>query len=250
MAFCHPLQPYRRWHPVIDASMTADLPQTSYDTLQQAIGYRFKDSHLLLRALTHKSVFAADQGHYERLEFLGDRVLGLVISDALYSHFREDDQGALTKRFHALVQQGALAEIAHRLELQKLIITDASGQASQQESVLADVIEALIAAIYIDGGLAEAKRFIFAYLDITKTTKDDGEANPKSALQEWAMGQKLPLPDYRVIAISGPDHAPTFLIEISLSGYQPIQASGGSKKEAEQKAARQYLKLLKQEASS
>lgn len=230
--------------------MSTDLPKTSYDALQQAIGYRFQDPQLLLRALTHKSAVAADQGHYERLEFLGDRVLGLVISHALHSHFTDDDQGALTKRFHALVQQGALAEIAHQLGLQEVIITDASKQAARQESVLADVVEALIAAVYIDGGYEEAQSFIFTYLDITKTTKDDGEANPKSALQEWAMSRKLPLPDYRVIETTGPDHAPTFVIEIALSGYESMKASGASKKEAEQKAARHYLKFLKQKASS
>lgn len=218
--------------------------------LQEAIGYEFKDISLLRDALTHKSAPNASVGHYERLEFLGDRVLGLEISYALFNHFKDEDQGYLTKRFHALVQQNALAGIAKTLDLSSYIITDVTGQAARQDSVMSDVVEALIAAIFIDGGKDAASQFIFRHLDITKTTSDDGEANPKSALQEWAMARKFPLPTYGLIEVSGPDHAPSFIIEARLTDEHKLHATGTSKKDAEQQAARELLRLLKQKESS
>ena len=226
------------------------LSANGYDELQEKMGYHFADKGLLRTALTHKSAPLAGGDHYERLEFLGDRVLGIEVAHALYVHFTEDDQGALTKRFHALVQQNALAAIAGRLHLQDHIITNAAKEAAKQPSVLADVVEALIAAIYLDGGQNEARDFIFRFLDITKTTSDDGEANPKSALQEWAMGRKYDLPRYQLVAVTGPDHAPQFLIEACLDDTLKTQASGASKKEAEQQAARELLRMVKQKESS
>ncbi len=221
----------------------------SFAHLQDQMGYRFADESLLQAALTHKSATTAPHGHYERLEFLGDRVLGLEISHALYHHFKDDDQGYLTKRFHALVQQSALAEIAHKLDLQDIIITDATGQAAQQASVLSDVVEALIAAIYLDGGRQAASDFIFRFLDITSTTSNDSEMNPKSALQEWAMARKLPLPAYELLEVSGPDHAPVFSIEVVLSDSYKTRATGSSKKEAERLAARALLQMVQKKES-
>ena len=221
----------------------------SFAHLQDQMGYRFADESLLQAALTHKSATTAPHGHYERLEFLGDRVLGLEISHALYHHFKDDDQGYLTKRFHALVQQSALAEIAHKLDLQDIIITDATGQAAQQASVLSDVVEALIAAIYLDGGRQAASEFIFRFLDITSTTSNDSELNPKSALQEWAMARKLPLPAYELLEVSGPDHAPVFSIEVVLSESYKTRAKGSSKKEAERLAARALLQMVQKKES-
>ena len=234
--------------------MTKTPPRTlsanCFDKLQDQMGYRFADTALLRTALTHKSAPSASGGHYERLEFLGDRVLGIEVAHALYTHFTDDDQGDLTKRFHALVQQNALAAIADKLHLQDYIITNAAKEAAKQASVLADVVEALIAAIYLDGGQEHARAFIFRFLDITKTTSDDGEANPKSALQEWAMARKYALPRYQLIAVTGPDQAPQFLIEARLDDRVKTQASGASKKEAEQQAARELLRMVKQKESS
>ena len=231
---------------VTHGTLSANL----FDELQDKMGYRFADTELLRTALTHKSAPTAGSGHYERLEFLGDRVLGLEVAHALYAHFTDEDQGYLTKRFHALVQQNALAAIAATLDLQGNIITNAAKEAAKQPSVLADVVEALIAAIYLDGGQNEARDFIFRHLDITKTTSDDGEANPKSALQEWAMARKYALPSYQLVAVTGPDHAPQFAIEARLDDRLKTQASGASKKEAEQQAARELLRMLKQKESS
>ena len=227
-----------------------NLTTIALTSLQDKLGYHFKDSSLLQAALTHKSAQNAPHGHYERLEFLGDRVLGLEISHALYQHFQAEDQGYLTKRFHALVQQSSLADIAKKLDLQDLIITDAAGQAAQQPSVLSDVIEALIAALYLDGGRHVASDFIFQHLDITATTSNDSEMNPKSALQEWAMARKLPLPAYHLLEVTGPDHAPLFTIEVTLGDNTKMQATGASKKEAERHAARLLLQMVQQKESS
>ena len=226
------------------------LSSTHFDELQDQMGYRFADAGLLRTALTHKSAPSAGGGHYERLEFLGDRVLGIEVAHALYAHFTAEDQGYLTKRFHALVQQNALAAIADRLHLQDYIITNAAKEAAKQPSVLADVVEALIAAIYLDSGQNEAKAFIFRFVDITKTSSDDGAANPKSALQEWAMARKYALPSYELVAVTGPDHAPQFSIEARLDDRLTTQASGASKKEAEQQAARALLRMVQQKESS
>ena len=221
-----------------------------FETLQQEIGYHFKSQKWLLEALTHKSGSDALKGHYERLEFLGDRILGQAISLALFKTFPEDDQGALTKRYHAVFRQDALARIAHHLSLADFIITDSTKQASQQESVLSDVVEALIAALYLDGGQEAATAFIDRYIDVTQTTSDDEQTNPKSALQEWSMARKWPLPSYHVISHDGPAHAPIFIIEVRLGDKGRMTAQGVSKKQAEQKAARALLAALKQKEQS
>ena len=229
--------------------MTTSGTLTLFETLQDDLGYAFQDLALLQQALTHKSAPDADKGHYERLEFLGDRILGQAISLALFQHFEDDHQGDLTKRYHALVQQGTLADIAIKLNLADIIITDNTKQAAQQASVLSDVVEALIAALYLDGGQAASDAFIYRYLDITKTSADDGDANPKSDLQEWVMAQKWPMPHYHLIKTSGPDHAPEFLIEVSVADKGKTTATGTSKKIAEQQAARALLATFKQKVT-
>ena len=230
--------------------MTGKTSLPSFDKLQADIGHHFDDLSLLQMALTHKSAPTAMGAHYERLEFLGDRILGQAVSHALYTHFKDEDQGKLTKRFHALVQQNALAKIAHTLGLDSLIITDGTKQAASQDSVLSDVIEAIIAALYLDGGQKAADQFITRFIDITKTSADDGHLNPKSALQEWVMARKWPLPKYQAIETSGPDHSPIFVIEVSTDTGHKARGEGTSKKEAEQKAARELLRELKQKEIS
>lgn len=231
--------------------MTA--PLSLFYSLQDQIGYHFKDLALLQSALTHKSASvdkAKGVNDYERLEFLGDRILGQAVAHALYQHFTSDHQGALTKRYHGLVQQDALAKIAATLRLETLIITDSTRQAAKQPSVLSDVVEALIAAIYLDGGQDAATSFIMRYIDITDTSADDGDANPKSALQEWTMARKMPLPRYQLVKTTGPDHAPIFVIEAMIEGVASLTGEGASKKSAEQQAAKALLALLKQNEDS
>ena len=217
------------------------------DELQQVLNYRFQSVALLQEALTHKSSIKA-KVDYERLEFLGDRVLGLVISEALFAHFDKDDQGALTKRYHSLVQQEPLAILGEALSLSSFIRTDSTGQAAERASVISDVVEAIIAAIYLDGGFVEAKNFILNHLDITKTSADDKQANPKSALQEWALARKAALPAYEALSKTGPDHAPQFSVRVSIEGLGAMDGQGATKKQAERDAARLLLSKLQSSA--
>ena len=209
------------------------------------LDYKFQDSDLLLEALTHKSVLQAER-HYERLEYLGDRVLGLVISEALYHHYTAEAPGTLTKRFHSLVSQPALAAIATKLELGRHIQADKASNAAKQPSVLSDVVEAVIAALYLDGGMTAAKGFINRHIDVTETSADDSQENPKSALQEWALARKWPLPQYQALGRTGPDHAPEFTVRVKIEGQGSAEASGSSKKQAERDAAALLLQTLKQ----
>ena len=224
------------------------MSETALDELQQILNYRFQSVTLLEEAITHKSCMTA-KTDYERLEFLGDRVLGLVISAALFAHFDKDDQGALTKRYHSLVQQEPLADLGTKLSLSKFIRTDRTGQAKERASVISDVIEAIIAAIYLDGGFDAAKTFILSHLDIEKTSADDKKANPKSALQEWALARKAELPAYEQISASGPDHAPQFVVRVSIKGIAEMEGRGASKKQAERDAARLLLSKLQSSAT-
>ena len=217
------------------------------DELQQILNYRFQSVALLEEAITHKSCAHAKKD-YERLEFLGDRVLGLVIATSLHSHFDKDDQGALTKRYHSLVQQEPLAVLGEALSLPKFIRTDNSGQTKKRASVISDVVEAIIAAIYLDGGIEPAKAFILSHLDIMQTTADDGDANPKSALQEWALARGASLPSYEQLSVTGPDHAPHFTVRVSIDKLGAIEGSGSSKKQAERDAARLLLSKLNKSA--
>lgn len=220
---------------------------THLDELQQILNYRFQTVALLEEAITHKSCASASQ-NYERLEFLGDRVLGLVIASALFSHFDKDDQGALTKRYHSLVQQEPLAALGTALSLPRFIRSDNSGQANKRASVISDVVEAIIAAIYLDGGIEAAQGFILAHLDIIQTTADDGDTNPKSALQEWALARGASLPDYQQLSMTGPDHAPHFTVRVSIDNLGSMEGSGSSKKQAERDAARLLLSKLNKSA--
>ena len=223
------------------------MSEPQLDELQKALNYRFQSVALLEEALTHKSCMKAKLD-YERLEFLGDRVLGLVISEALFTHFGKDDQGALTKRYHSLVQQEPLAILGQRLSLSKFIRTDRTRQAAERASVISDVVEAIIAAIYLDGGFEAAKSFILDHLDILKTSADDKQANPKSALQEWALARKAALPAYEALSMSGPDHAPQFSVRVSIDGLGAMEGKGASKKQAERDAARLLLSKLQNSA--
>ena len=209
------------------------------------LDHKFQDSTLLIEALTHKSNVTADR-HYERLEYLGDRVLGLVISEALYHHYTAEAPGTLTKRFHSLVSQPALAAIANKLELGLYIQADKASDAAQQLSVLSDVVEALIAALYLDGGMTAAKGFINRHIDVTETSADDSQDNPKSALQEWALARKWPLPHYEALGRTGPDHAPKFTVQAVIKGQGSAEATGPSKKQAERDAAALLLNRFKQ----
>lgn len=224
-----------------------------FDALYDILGHKFKDKDLLQEALTHRSASHGRDNGYERLEFLGDRVLGLCIADMLMRAFPDEPEGALSRRLNALVRQETLAEVAEELGLQDHIYVgraeDDSG-ARSNPAILSDICEAVIAALYTDGGLEVARAFIVRYWRgrLEKSSRPPKDA--KSSLQEWAMARKLPLPEYEIAEKSGPDHAPVFTIQVSVRGREPAQADGESKRIAEQKAAAILLERLLKDKKS
>lgn len=228
------------------ASIDTPRPSWTDQRLEQRLGYTFRDPALLRHALTHSSAVVQAEESYERLEFLGDRVLGLVVADILLARFPEDPEGHLSKRLNSLVRRETLADIARDLALGPALVLGPSEDVGGRDnaSILADVVEAVIAALYIDGGLDAAQRFIQAHwsdlVDADLTPPRDG----KSALQEWTMARGLDLPRYEQVGRSGPDHAPLFTIRVSVTGHESVAAEGKSKRMAEQAAAESLLARL------
>ncbi|MCZ6765232.1 MAG: ribonuclease III [Alphaproteobacteria bacterium] len=218
--------------------------------LEKRIGYRFAQSALLIEALTHQSAAKAREksgGNYERMEFLGDRVLGLVIADMLYDAFGDDVVGDLARRHAELVRAETLTGVARTLELGAFIRLSPGEKrsgAGESASILADVMEAVLAAVYLDGGLEAARALIEAHW--WAILRDQGAAprEPKTHLQEWTQGRGLNLPEYTVTDRAGPAHAPTFTVELRVTGQAPVTASGPNKRAAETKAAAAMLAAL------
>ena len=221
---------------------------TRLEALQRRIGHRFEDSRLLGRALTHRS-FGAD--HNERLEFLGDAVLSLVISDLLFERFAGSDEGDLTRVRAHLVREESLHRVALQLALPEVVRLgdgEARGGGAQRPSILADALEALIGATFIDGGFDAACTVvsglfgeIIVTTDIASWSKD-----AKTELQEWLQARRLPVPTYRISATRGQAHAQTFEVECEVPALQLIeQGVGRSRRIAEQEAARRMLDALK-----
>lgn len=210
------------------------------DSFCRTIGYEFSNKSLLIRALTHASAEKSiDTGTYERLEFLGDRVLGLVVSDFLMCQYPTEDEGQLSRRLSLLVDRSTLASVSKNIELQDYIIY--GGGTKLNESIQADVMEAIFGAIYLDGGLENAKKVIEALLCTLAEKVKTPPIDSKTALQEWAQRKKLRLPVYTEIGREGPDHQPVFIIEVSLDGCDTKIAKGPSKRIAEQAAAKKLL---------
>ena len=214
--------------------------------LEAALDHEFDDPTLLDRALTHASAGGGRQSN-ERLEFLGDRVLGLIVADMLLQRFRDEDEGAIAKRHTALVRREALARVARSIELGaalQLSKGEEDNGGRSNPAILADACEAVIAALYRDGGLEAARRFIVEYWT---PLLDETEAPPrddKTALQEWAQGRGLPLPSYTEVDRQGPAHEPVFVIEAAVNGFPAVRADGASKRQAEQKAAAVLLEKV------
>ncbi|HEY4274824.1 MAG TPA: ribonuclease III [Rhizomicrobium sp.] len=211
--------------------------------LEEKLGHRFADRGLLQRALTHASATATQSN--ERLEFLGDRVLGLVVAETLHARHANESEGALTVRFHALVRAEACARVAEAAGLSAFVKLAGTGfeSARARAAILSDVCEAIIAALYLDGGMAVARDFINRYW--AEMFEDPGQGaqmrDAKTRLQEWAQGRGSPAPVYRETARSGPAHAPHFVVEAMVEGEPPQSGEGGSKREAEQDAAAKLL---------
>jgi len=222
------------------------MADIQYDKIEAILDYTFKDRHLLERALTHSST--GEEYSYQRLEFLGDRVLGLVIAEVLFKKFRQENEGGLAKRHTALVQGTTLAIIGQAHGLNEFIIfSDAEKQAGghSNENIISDVVESLLGALFLDGGYDAAKEVIVRLWGENIETLQKAPQDPKTELQEWAQARGLPLPFYDVIDKQGPDHAPIFTIKLIVEGVEPITQEGASRRAAEKTAARKMVKALK-----
>ncbi len=218
----------------------------SLDLLQQVINHQFRDAGLLVAAMTHAST--GTDTNYERLEFLGDRVLSLVMAALLYAHFPEEPEGDLAKRHAALVQGALLAVIAREINLGDYLILSDSERASggaENENMLADGLEAMFGALYLDAGLAPCAALIEKLWGDRVNKLSAPPQDPKTALQEWAQQRGLPLPLYEVLARSGPDHAPQFTMRVTVQGFTPAQATAGTRRAAEKQSAHILLEELK-----
>jgi ribonuclease-3 len=220
-------------------------PDGGLEALEARIGHRFADRRLLRRALTHTGVSPHPDQNYERLEFLGDRVLGLVVARLVYDAHPAASEGELARRFNALVNRDACAGVARALGLGAHIRLDPGEQKTggrDKPVILGDVMEALIAALYLDAGLDIASAFVAGlWRPLLTATPGAAGRDPKSALQEWAQAQGLALPVYAVVGRSGPDHAPNFVISVTVDGFAAAEAEGPSRRIAEQNAARALL---------
>ena len=225
-----------------------------FETLQQAIGYRFRDRGLLEHAMTHTSRANEDVSggvvDNESMEFLGDAVLGFVVADLLFRDFPGFDEGQKSKTKASVVSTATLARQAERLRLGDHLLLGRGEEKTggrRKQALLADTYEALIAAIYLDGGIEQARAFIVRELaPLLDAVRRDGVTGQdyKSALQELLQSRDLPLPDYRLVGTQGPDHRKLFEIEVGVGGEPLATAIGASKKEAEQDAARAALEKL------
>jgi ribonuclease III len=212
-------------------------------SLEERIGYRFKDIALLDSALSHISALKGARnraGSYQRLEFLGDHVLGLVISDMLFRAFPKADEGELSRRLADLVRKETCTEIARAIDLGAAIrlgASEANAGGRRRPAILADVCEAVIGAVYLDGGFSAAEALVGRLWEARMKTKAQPLRDPKTVLQEWAQARGLPTPAYREVARSGPDHDPVFRVTVQLPKLEPAEGSGRSKRAAEQAAA-------------
>jgi len=214
--------------------------------LEERIGHSFAEKALLDSALTHISALSGKSrvGSYQRLEFLGDHVLGLVISDMLFRAFPKADEGELSRRLADLVRRESCAEVAHAMDLGpviKLGASEANAGGRRRLAILADVCEALIGAVFIDGGYTAAAALIERYWGERMRTPVRPLLDPKTVLQEWAQARGLPTPHYREIERTGPHHDPEFRVSVALSDLRPAEGLGRSKRAAEQAAAAALL---------
>lgn len=214
---------------------------------EDALGHRFSDSSLLEQALTHRSVEGRGRQDYERLEFLGDRVLALVVTEMLMQSFPDEREGSLARRLAALVRQETLSEVARAIRLGahlRLSRGEDESGGRENDAILADACEAVIGAIYRDAGLDAARRFIERHWGPRLLAVGAPPQDAKTALQEWAQGRGLALPVYAVVAREGPDHAPAFTVRVEIPGGPSAEGQGPTKRVAEQAAARRALESL------
>lgn len=212
--------------------------------LEATLGRRPADLGLFERALTHSSL---GEDNYERLEFLGDRVLGFTIADWLYGLFPDEPEGQLSRRLNVLVSRGTCAEIGREIgvsahmRLGKQALSDGG---YQSDNILGDTVESLIGALWLDGGLEAARAFIRTAWADRVDSRDKAPKHPKSALQEWAAANERKPPAYELVGRSGPHHAPTFVVKVSIRNVGEAEAEGLTKQDAETAAAEALLEKL------
>lgn len=205
---------------------------------QETFDHQFQDVARLAQALTHPSL--SKKASYQRLEFLGDRVLGLVVADQLLRRFPAEVEGVIARRFVKLVRKETLAQVARDVSVPAHIMLEPSARHAKihhQDGVCADVMEALLGALYLDADLQAVSRFIDRHWSALMDADIGAKKDPKTRLQEWAQGQGLGLPDYAIVSRGGPDHAPVFDVEVTVEGHSPVRAQAGSKRDAEKRAA-------------
>jgi ribonuclease-3 len=245
MADQHPLEPDLQARPLTRAA--APPPREPLEALESRLGHVFADRALLLRALTHISMLPPERsrlGSYQRLEFLGDRVLGLIVSAMLFEAFPDAEEGELSRRLAGLVRKETCADVASDWQVSRHIRlgeNEAQSGGHTKLAILGDVCEALIGAIYLDGGLDAARAVVAAPWAPRMRQPNRPLQDPKTALQEWAQGLGRPAPIYREVKRQGPAHAPVFTVSVDLDGYGSEHGTGSSKRVAEQTAAQAFL---------
>lgn len=241
------------------------MAKAAIGELAEIIGHAFTRPELLVTAITHPSAtgrgrakrqrrstkaaaIEAKQADNQRLEFLGDRVLGLIVAEMLFATFPVEDEGALAKRLAALVRQEGLAQVAHNLGFGRFLTLSKGEEESggrDNPATLADACEAIIGALYLDGGIDCARLFVERHWRPMMSADLNPPQDAKTALQEWAQAAGLSLPRYTVIRSEGPPHDPVFEVEAGVSGHPPTRGTGRSKRAAEQAAATQLLALVR-----
>jgi ribonuclease III len=220
-----------------------------HGAVESALGYKFKSHVLLERALTHASVRGGDSSRLdnERLEFIGDRVLGLAIVEALHDLHPVANEGDMARRYNGLVRGETCAKVARELNLGASLLlspSEADNGGRDKDNILADAMEAVLGAIFLDGGFNKARDVVHRLWLHGEKAGPAVAADPKTALQEWAQGCGLALPQYVSLERTGPDHAPQFTTEVRVAGRQPAQGVGASKRAAEQAAASAMLAVV------
>jgi len=221
-----------------------------FDNLMQRLGYQFSNIMLLEEALTHPSV--SESRNYERLEFLGDSILSFVITTMLLEKFKTESEGDLAKRRASVINGKVLFTIANDLKInQELIISESEEKTDGRNNArnLENTIEAIIGAIYLDGGIAPCTKFIITHWTDSIDANVAPPVDDKTFLQEWSQDKGYGLPQYHLLAKSGPDHKPVFLVEVKVGNIPTVSASAPSKKEAEKNAAQKMIEYIKENES-
>ena len=218
------------------------------DKFEKIINYKFKNESLLFEALTHSSSKAVKSNkkkkNYERLEFLGDRVLGLVLAEYFFKLFPESNEGFLNDYFQKYANQDFLSKFAKKIKISNFIKTQKGDDLDNNKSILSDVVESLIGAIYLDSGIDECRKFIVNNMLKVVSETDYPLKHSKSLLQEFCLNKFKKLPEYSMVEKTGPDHMPVFTVSVNINDKNTMLANGSNLKNAEENAASKLLALL------